>query len=168
MKPFYAATAARGQFLYAYGMAFSVVCSEGMGLMDLPAAMETARGTRFGDYRLRRQQVACSEWPVAEVSKDFLDPVRSEAAVLLISGELDPVTPPQWADEVAATLPNARHIVIPGSGHIFDGMSGVETCLDPLILRFLDTGDAKTLDASCVKAMEAPPFVTSETATAAG
>lgn len=162
LGPFYNATKARGPSPYAYGMGFSVVCPEGMGLLDLPAAMEAARETNFGDYRLRRQQVACSHWPSGEVSADFLDPVASDAAVLLVSGELDPVTPPRWADEVAATLPNSRHIVIPGSGHIFDGMSGVDTCLDLLLVRFLDTGDAAGVDASCIEAMKAPPFVTAE------
>ena len=87
-------------------------------------------------------------------------PAASDAAVLLISGEFDPVTSPELAEAVERKLPNARHIVIPGSGHIFDGMSGIDTCLDPLIVRFLDSGDAKSADAACVAAMRPAPFVT--------
>lgn len=162
LAPFYAATRTRDPArYYAEGMFFSVVCSEGMGLMDVAAARAEARTTMLGDYRLRRQQEACAEWPSAAPPRDFLAPVRSDAPVLLLSGELDPVTPPTWADDVTRTLPNARHVVIPGSGHLFDGMSGVDTCLDPLILSFLKTGNAKALDTSCVAAMKPPPFKTS-------
>ena len=38
--------------------------------------------------------------------------MQSEVSVLLISGNLDPVTPPANAEEVLAGLPNARHLVI--------------------------------------------------------
>ena len=129
--------------------------------MDVAAARAVAEATIFGDYRLRQQQQACADWPKAQVPDDHLQPVRSDVPVLLISGELDPVTPPDLADEVAKTLPNSRHIVIPASGHLFDGMSGVDTCLDPLILNFLQTGNVQPLEAGCVSSMKPPPFLTS-------
>lgn len=162
LAQFYAATKPRGPSLYADGMFLSVVCSEAMALMDSSAARDASKATLFGDYRLRRQQEACTEWPTAQTADNHLRPVVSNAAILLISGELDPVTPPAWADSVARTLPNSKHIVIPGSGHIFDGMTGIETCLDPLITRFLDTGDIKAVDPGCVREMQPPPFVTSD------
>lgn len=157
-SPFYAAT--KSEFVYADGMALSVICSEGMALMDVAAARTAAKATLFGDYRLRRQQEACAEWPAAPVPADHLNPVRSDIPVLLISGELDPVSPPEWADQAATNLPNSKHVVVPASGHVLDGMSGVDTCLDPLILSFLGSGNAKTLDASCVAAMKPPAFST--------
>jgi pimeloyl-ACP methyl ester carboxylesterase len=163
LAPFYKATRPDGASLYADGMSLSVICSEGLPLMDVPAARDAARATLLGDYRMRQQVQACAEWPRGKVAKDHLQPVRSDAPVLLLSGELDPVTPPQWADAVAKTLPNSLHVVIPASGHIFDGMSGVDSCLDPLILSFLDSGNIKAVDASCVKEMKPPPFVTSDT-----
>ncbi len=43
---------------------------------------------------------------------------------------------------------------------MFDGMSGVDTCLDPVILSFLATGNTKTLDAGCVSTMKPPAFWT--------
>jgi pimeloyl-ACP methyl ester carboxylesterase len=162
LAPFYTATKSEGPSLLADGMFLSVICSESMALMDVAAATEAAKATMFGDYRLRRQKEACAEWPTAQVVEDHLRPIQSDAAVLLFSGEIDPVTPPEWAEAVAKSLPNSKHVVIPGSGHIFDGMSGVESCLDPLIVRFLDTGDIKALDASCVNDMKPPPFATSE------
>ena len=162
LAPFYAATKPKGPSLYSDGMFLSVICSEAIALMDFNAATEASKATLFGDYRLRRQKEACAEWPTARTADNHLRPIASNAAILLISGEFDPVTPPAWADEIATTLPNSRHIVIPGSGHIFDGMSDVDTCLDPLIVRFLDSGDIKSVDPACVRKMRAPPFTTTD------
>jgi len=80
--------------------------------------------------------------------------------VLLISGERDPVTPPDWAEAIARRSPRARHIVLPGGGHVVDGMAGVDTCLDPMIGRFLENPDAPALDTSCVATMHPPAFAT--------
>ena len=84
--------------------------------------------------------------------------------MLFLSGRLDPVTPPEWADQVARRFANARHLVIADGGHIIDGLTAIDTCLDPLVLRFFDTGDAKGVDASCLAQMTAPAFVTGDQA----
>jgi hypothetical protein len=34
----------------------------------------------------------------------------------------------------------------------------VDTCFDPMVLRFFATGDVKHLDTSCVAKMSPPPF----------
>jgi pimeloyl-ACP methyl ester carboxylesterase len=83
---------------------------------------------------------------------------KTNAAVLIVSGELDPVNPPDWGASVARALPNARQVVIPESAHLFIGLSGVDTCFDPMVLRFFATGDVKHLDTSCVAKMSPPPF----------
>lgn len=160
LRPFYEATRPSGPSLHADGMYLSVICSEGMALLDFAAESRYATATVFGDYRLRRQKEACAEWPAASVGADHVRPVQSAAPVLLISGELDPVTPPYLADEAAKTLRNSKHLVIPASGHVFDGMSGIDTCLDPIIRTFLDTGEIKSISFTCVAEMKPPPFVT--------
>lgn len=161
LEPFYLATRPRGPSPFSDGMFLSVICSEAIAQMDLAAARQTAKATVFGDYRLRRQAEACPIWPVADVEDDFLTPVSSDVPVLLVSGEWDPVTPPALADEVAGSLANAKHVIIPGSGHIFDGMTGIETCLDPLMLSFVDSAQIATVDATCVAEMKPPAFMTS-------
>ena len=149
-----------GALMTADGMFLAVTCGESFALMDDAAAVAAARRTPFGDYRLRRQKAACAGWPVVARDADHLElPTSANVPVLLISGEMDPVTPPEWAERVKASLRNARHIVIPGGGHIPDGLSGLETCLDPLMIGFLDHGDLARLDTSCVAAMKGPPFV---------
>ncbi|MBX7496991.1 alpha/beta hydrolase [Qipengyuania sp. 6B39] len=163
LSPFYEATRPRGPSLYADGMFLSVICSEGISLMDLSAARAEAATTVFGDYRLRRQAEACSIWPSQKPNESHLLPVHSDVPVLLISGERDPVTPPVLADNAARTLTGAKHIVIPRSGHVFDGMSGIEECLDPLILDFFEAAMIELVDDKCVSQMKAPSFVTEVT-----
>jgi pimeloyl-ACP methyl ester carboxylesterase len=74
---------------------------------------------------------------------------------LLISGALDPGTPPAFAQAAAKVLPNGRLVTIK------EGTHGTgSTCVDGLIAEFVKRGSAKDLDASCVAGIHLPPFVT--------
>ena len=72
--------------------------------------------------------------------------MTSDVPVLLLSGGLDPVTPPASAAAVAATLPNSRQVVAQGSGHIVSTYA----CVPRLISAFVDSASAATLPASCI------------------
>jgi pimeloyl-ACP methyl ester carboxylesterase len=73
--------------------------------------------------------------------------------VLLLSGELDPVTPPRYGEAVARHLPNGRHLVLRGQGHSVMATG----CVPRLVARFVDTADARSLDAGCLDRLAAPP-----------
>ncbi len=79
---------------------------------------------------------ACSVWPAADLPADYFEPVRSDIPTLLLSGDLDPVTPPRWGEEVLGGLGDARHVVAPGAGHgvIANG------CADDVIAEFIEAG----------------------------
>ena len=75
---------------------------------------------------------------------------------LVLSGEYDPITPPSWGTEVAATLPNALHLVAPKQGHgVF-----ARGCLPQLLRDFVESGTWDGLETSCVDALTAFPFFT--------
>lgn len=158
--PFFEATRPTMPPLFADGMFLSVTCSEGLALMPFEKATSSAGKTIFGDYRLSRQNAACAHWPKGEIDADFLAPVRADTAVLIISGHLDPVTPPEWGEAIRAGLPNSRHIIMRYSGHIFDGLSGIDTCLDPIMVSFLQSARPESIDDLCVQDMKPPPFKT--------
>ena len=160
LAPFYAATRRTGPSELADGLYLSITCSESMAGMDYAAATEASIRTPFGNYRLFVQREACRHWPSFTPAADFFAPPAPAMPVLLVSGERDPVSPPGWAEAVARRSPHARHIVLPGGGHVLDGMEGVDTCLDPLVVRFLENPDAAELDTSCVAAMHPPAFAT--------
>jgi pimeloyl-ACP methyl ester carboxylesterase len=142
----------------ADGMYLSVTCAEDVPFIDQDEAEKLTAGNPFGNYRVFQQTRACGLWPRGEIPKDFLQPVRSNAPVLIFSGNMDPVTPPKYGEEVARYLPNSRHIIIPEAGHGVDGLKDAG-CIDRITIEFLDKGDAKNLDVSCVERMTRPPFV---------
>lgn len=142
----------------ADGMYLSVTCSEDLPFIDHAAAAQMSAGTIFGNYRVSQQRRACDLWPRAPLPRGYHLPVRSKIPVLIISGRMDPVTPPRWGEELARHLPNSRHVVAGHLGHGAEGLSNAE-CLDRLILEFYARADAAGLDVSCVDAMLPPPFL---------
>ena len=153
-----ASSNARAGFNYYEGVYLTITCSESLPWFDQQEAMKIGRRTLFGNYRLDRQLAACAEWPRAEVSKSFFDPVRSSVPILFLSGARDPVTPASWATEAAKGFTRSRQITIPSAGHIVDGLSGLDSCFDPQILRFLETADPAAVDEQCFAGMAPPPF----------
>ena len=137
------------------GMFFSVVCTEDVPFLDRDHVSTWGEGTfvgpGFADDILR----TCELWPKGEVPKSFREPVKSKAPVLLFSGELDPVTPPYWAEQARKTLPNSAHVVVPATGH---GTLG-NACVRRLFDQFLEAGSVKGLDARCDEGSR-PPFFT--------
>ena len=139
------------------GMQLSVVCAEdaprvqpgdlrvgsGRDGVRRPAADRPARGLRV----LAR----------GEVPAGYYAPVVSDVPALLLSGALDPVTPPSWGEQVGAHLSHSRHVVMPNTGH---GVIGTG-CGQRLIEAFIERGTVEGLDDGCVGRQARPPFVLS-------
>jgi len=130
----------------------SVMCAEDApGMRVDPADAGTILGTEFVDYTLAQ----CAVWPRGPMPKDFHDAVKSDKPVLLLSGELDPVTPPRYGAEVQRTLSNSRHFVLRGQGHSVMGVG----CAPRLVAEFIAAADAKALDGKCLDQLQySPPF----------
>jgi pimeloyl-ACP methyl ester carboxylesterase len=101
----------------AYGMHLSVFCAE-----DVPFATEAeiesaTTGTFMGRYLFDEYRNACHVWPRGAIAADARAPVTARVPTLLVSGFFDPVTPPEFADRVAQSLPVARTIVAPLGAH---------------------------------------------------
>ena len=134
------------------GMQWSVVCAE-----DAPRYQPDPKDadTVLGPDVARMFFAACKLWPRGKVANDFTAPFKGDLPTLVISGELDPVTPPMYGDEVVKNLTRARHLVLRGQGH---GGMGVG-CMPKLLGRFLETADVKALDAKCLDSLGyVPPF----------
>jgi pimeloyl-ACP methyl ester carboxylesterase len=132
------------------GMYLSVTCAEDLPWIKPGEGERSAEGTFLGDYRLRQQRAACELWPRAEVPKGYAEPTRSDAPVLILTGQWDPVTPPAYGDAVARHLPNSLHVVVPSGGHGFGGLEGLG-CAQNLVTDFIERAAVKGLDTSCVK-----------------
>jgi pimeloyl-ACP methyl ester carboxylesterase len=132
----------------------SVVCTE-----DVPFythdGREHAGDAYLGTSVLEALEAICSVWPVEPAPASVKSPLALGAPVLLLSGELDPVTPPRYAAEViAAGLTNALHVTARGQGH---GIAGVG-CAPRLIARLLETASVEAVDARCLDAEPPAPF----------
>ncbi|MBK6845109.1 MAG: alpha/beta hydrolase [Gemmatimonadetes bacterium] len=58
--------------------------------------------------------------------------VVSRVPTLILSGEMDPITPPRWGSNAAATLVNSRHLVLPHLSHEASGLRGGRLSRYPL------------------------------------
>lgn len=143
------------------GLYLSVTCSEDLPFIK-PGEAEGPRveQTFLGSYRHVQQRAACQLWPRGPVPADYAEPTRSQAPVLLLTGEWDPVTPPAHGEQALKHLPNGVHVLVPSGGHSFGGLEGVE-CVDRLKTEFVERGTAKGLDTSCAARIRRRGFVTS-------
>lgn len=135
----------------AMGLHFSVVCAEDAPRLPPAAPRE--------DPLVRRYRDACADWPRGSVPPAFYQVGPSAAPVLLLSGGLDPATPPRHGDRMAAALgAKARHVVVPQAGH---GVAMLP-CMRDVLYRFIDTPDeaaalaAVRADAGCAVQLPRP------------
>ena len=142
------------------GVHLAVTCAEDVDFIEPPEAVAAAQGSFMGPWRAADQKAACAVWPHRKLDRSFLDPVRSEVPLLIMNGEDDPATARYHAERLLRGFPNGRLVVIPGAGHAVGGLVGIEPCYDDVVSRFVDTADARGLDASCIARVHRPPFPT--------
>jgi pimeloyl-ACP methyl ester carboxylesterase len=136
------------------GMQLSVVCAEDYPRISAEDTERASAGTVFAGYLLTSRMKACEFWPRGAVDKAYYQPVTSAVPALILSGEIDPVTPPSWGQSVADHLSKSRHVIAPATGH------GVLTsaCGMKLIREFVDAGNADGIDVSCLGTLRRPAF----------
>jgi pimeloyl-ACP methyl ester carboxylesterase len=135
------------------GMGMSVICSEDAGqLHEQPQDADTI----LGDILVEQIKAQCDVWPHGAMPEDFHAPLRSDKPILILSGSRDPVTPPEYGEEIMQGLTNARHLVLKGQGHaVF-----IRGCVPKLIEEFIDDPEPKKLDAGCLDRLgPTPAFV---------
>ena len=143
--------------LMSLGLLLSVVCTEDVDRIEGLRAEAKLGDTFLGDGMVDDWINACADWPRAQLPGDYAEPTGSDRPVLVLSGDLDPVTPPSWGEAVAKHLTKATHVVVPAVGHgtIAHG------CVGDLVADFVKAGSAESLDSSCVDSIRRPPFFVS-------
>ena len=135
------------------GMHLSVVCSEDMAAItdaDIASLASTrSRSTFYDEYAS-----LCKSWPRGKPPAGYFAPAPLNVPALLLSGGIDPATPPQHASELARLLPQSANLVAPNLGH---GVS-LQGCAPDLIEKFIRTADWHSVTSTCLAAMPRPPF----------
>ena len=139
------------------GMEYSVLCAEdliGHSFTDLLTAraeippqlagtQEPAALERYGIFAI------CEAWPVGEAQASVKDPLTSDIPTLLLSGEFDHVTPPEFGRTVASRLSRSFFFMLPAGGHSGENLT---PCALSITAAFLDRPTAEP-DASCIASL---------------
>jgi pimeloyl-ACP methyl ester carboxylesterase len=132
------------------GMHYSVNCNDEYGFTDWEAVKRALAGkpiiAEFGSALDNME--ACPAWLSPEAQPLEKDPVRSDIPALILNGEFDPKTPPEWAETTARSLPRSFYFEVKRVGHgaIFE--SG---CTAKMVKQFLDNPSSRPDDACIAK-----------------
>jgi pimeloyl-ACP methyl ester carboxylesterase len=141
----------------SHGLYYAVVCTEDAPFYDAAAVRREAQGTWFGPDMGLETLAVCEGWPRGTLPQGYREPVVSDVPTLLLSGELDPVTPPAWAEEAKRTLRHSLHVVVPGVGHNTVGADCARSLMGELLVK----GSVEGLTPACGPSLTRPPFFTS-------
>lgn len=140
------------------GLMLSVRCYEDVPF-NPPAMLDSARA-RYPRlqplYEGQDLNASCRAWHGERADSTFFEPVRSDAPVLILAGEFDPVTPPRYGRQAAETLTNSTVVEVPAHGHSVSPHTG---CTHDLLAAFLED-PSRRLDTSCVSEIPPVSFVT--------
>lgn len=106
--------------------------------------------TNEAQERIPQALENCSVWPAKAVPANSNEPVGSDCPALLISGEWDYVTFPNWAKEAHQRWPNSFYLLVPNGMHSVVGNFG--ECPTAVTLQFLDD-PAEEPDMGCSEAL---------------
>ncbi|MES2152948.1 MAG: alpha/beta fold hydrolase [Pseudomonadota bacterium] len=129
----------------------AVVCAEDMPRLTPQLLAMDARGSFLTAGHARRMAGLCAAVNVPPVP--WAAPTPIEAPVLMLSGALDPVTPPRRAQAAAASMTHAQQLVVAHAGH---GISQLG-CTPRLLREFLDQPGVP-LKAQCLSEIPAASF----------
>jgi pimeloyl-ACP methyl ester carboxylesterase len=142
-------------YTLALGTYLTITCSESVAFTGAEEISEQTAGTFLGDYRIRRHQLACAEWPRDDIPSDYFVPVKSDVPVLMLSGDLDPATPMEFGKAAVAHLTNGRQVLLRNTPHSY-----TSACARALTVEFIARGSAENLDATCAERIRRPRFLT--------
>lgn len=129
----------------------SILCAEDLPFYDDEYIVSD--NNLFGKDLLDVLKKNCEVWPHIVVDSSFKKPVTSDLPVLLLSGELDPVTPPEFAEAAMQTLSNSQHLIAKGQGHNIFHLG----CMPDIIAEFIDDPEQE-LNTECMQDFNYTPF----------
>jgi pimeloyl-ACP methyl ester carboxylesterase len=144
------------------GMQFSVVCTEDLightpqdqleAMMSVPSQLRSSADPElYIEYGIFG---VCANWPVEQADSSFKEPLVSSIPTLVLEGELDPVTPPEYGRLVAGYLSDVCYYEIPGAGH---GVLAGDDCSLGIANAFVED-PSQAPDASCIAQMPGVVF----------
>jgi pimeloyl-ACP methyl ester carboxylesterase len=106
----------------ALGMQMAVQCAEEFPFNTPEEAYAAAQGVQpqiaaYYPESVQALFAVCREWTVTQPDSRENLPVSSDVPTLMLAGEGDPITPPEWGRMVAGDLSHAYFYEFPANGH---------------------------------------------------
>ena len=147
--------------LTSRGMTFSVLCTDDLigrtpeDLLNVRAALPRQLvGSGDPEFIIEYGIFGiCDNWPVERGDPSVKKPLVSDIPTLVLEGEFDPVTPPEYGELVAGYLSNSYFFEFPGVGH--DVLAN--ECARSIAGDFFDD-PTQAPDATCITEMPAVVF----------
>jgi hypothetical protein len=140
-----------GESTWSAGMHYTMNCSAlpklttaDLGVQGLDALVVQSQNKGAEGFN-----AICAEWGIEQPDYSVVPPAAVEVPTLLLSGMLDPNTPPRNADLVAGHLSNGIAVALPGLGH---EVIHRHACPRSIALDFLDD-PTRPPDTACVGEM---------------
>ena len=90
------------------GSTFSLLCGEEVPRISAESAKALGADYFTGNSYHEFWSTACSAWPSQPGEDDIHTPFVSDIPMVLLSGELDPITPPSMGEHLAKSFINSR------------------------------------------------------------
>ncbi|HEY8171772.1 MAG TPA: alpha/beta fold hydrolase [Dehalococcoidia bacterium] len=150
---------------FAPGMQISVECNEEVpfftaaALEDAtadirPAILDVSIGITTKE-ELTNQEEFCDDWTPKHEGSKANAAVHSPIPTLVLAGQYDPITPPEWGQLAARTLSNSFYFEFPSTGH--GVIYGQYDCASTVVLAFLGQPRDEP-DAACAGEIPPPAF----------
>jgi pimeloyl-ACP methyl ester carboxylesterase len=154
--PFAISEAAQGKWLPMAGMVasggeggiaielyYSILCQEDAHAVA-SEKLQAAKESPLAAVMLHSQVEICEYWKSSASSKPAHGQFTVDTPMLVLSGELDPVTSPKWGSVAASYSQRSQHVVLPGNGH----GAFYHACSPQIIGGFLKSPSSWKLEAS--------------------
>ena len=135
---------------------FNIVCNEDYPKISASMKAEDADNNFAKGMSLEMIGKVCAAWPTYQPSDDFYQTVTADIPTLILSGELDPVTPASNGEKSDKNLPNSHHIISKNNAHIVASTP----CGINIVNEFLEKQTPNGLDESCLQEIPDGTFMT--------
>ena len=149
-----ALSAAFGDPGISVGAQLSILCSEDLSRIYQSEFDASSKNGFAGSSFFRLFQNSCSVWPKASLPTIYTQSLKSELPTLLLSGAIDPITPPRWGDKMAEYMTNSLHLVAANTGHNV----APKGCASKLMAQFINEATFENIDGSCLDKIQRPSF----------
>ncbi|UTW57170.1 alpha/beta fold hydrolase [Kordiimonas sp. SCSIO 12603] len=137
------------------GATLSMLCGDEVSRVTPEEAKAAGEGSFARDSYYGVWSQMCTKWNYEVPTWDYKTPVDTDIPTLVLSGNLDPITPPEFGDHYMKGVSNGRHIVVQGTGH----NTSFTACMPELMTEFITTLDVEALDTSCLDHLKRMPII---------